>query len=58
MAFDFTHDRQDWLRLEAQERDTLLRLSSMFQAGEESVTVDLLPLIMTVAEAGWLPDEE
>jgi len=56
-AIDFTRDRQDWQRLDPQERDTLLRLSSLFQAGEESVTVDLLPLIMTVAEEGRLEEE-
>lgn len=54
---DFTTDRKDWLTLDAREQDTLLRLSSLFQAGEESVTLDLLPLIMTVAEEGRLEEE-
>jgi len=54
---DFTQDRRDWLRLDAQQQDTLLRLSSLFQAGEESVTIDLLPLMMTMAEEGRLEDE-
>jgi ribonucleoside-diphosphate reductase beta chain len=54
---DLSADRQDWMRLDAQERDTLLRLSSLFQAGEESVTLDLLPLIMTMAEEGRLEEE-
>ncbi len=54
---DFSQDRRDWLGLDLQEQDTLLRLSSLFQAGEESVTVDLLPLIMTMAEERRLEDE-
>jgi ribonucleoside-diphosphate reductase beta chain len=56
-AIDFSRDREDWSRLDAQERDTLLRLSSLFQAGEESVTVDLLPLMMVMAEEGRLEEE-
>lgn len=56
-AIDFTTDRRDWSGLDAQQRDTLLRLTSLFQAGEESVTVDLLPLIMTMAGEGRLEDE-
>ncbi len=54
---DFTADRRDWTGLDAQQRDTLLRLTSLFQAGEESVTLDLLPLIMTMAAEGRLEDE-
>jgi len=54
---DFTQDRRDWLRLDAQQQDTLLRLSSLFQAGEESVTIELLPLMMTMAAEGRLEDE-
>ena len=56
-AIDFSRDREDWTRLDAQERDTLLRLSSLFQAGEESVTLDLLPLMMVMAEEGRLEEE-
>jgi ribonucleoside-diphosphate reductase beta chain len=54
---DFTQDRLDWQRLDDAERDILLRLTSLFQAGEEAVTIDLLPLIATVAEEGRLEEE-
>lgn len=54
---DFARDRTDWATLAAGERDLLLRLTSMFQAGEESVTLDLLPLIQVIAEEGRLEEE-
>jgi ribonucleoside-diphosphate reductase beta chain len=54
---DFSRDREDWARLNHQERDLLLRLTALFLAGEESVTLDLLPLIMTVAREGRLEEE-
>lgn len=47
---DFTTDAADWRRLSDLERDVLLRLTSLFQAGEESVTLDLLPLVQVMAE--------
>ena len=43
MALDFSNDRADWLNLSEVERDFLLRLLALFQAGEEAVTIDLLP---------------
>lgn len=54
---DFSQDREDWQRLSADERDLILRLTSMFQAGEEAVTLDLLPLIMVIAGEGRLEEE-
>jgi ribonucleoside-diphosphate reductase beta chain len=54
---DLTADRADWLSLDDGQRDVLLRLASLFQAGEESVTRDLLPLVLTVAEEGRLEEE-
>ena len=56
-AIDFARDREDWLRLADPERDLLLRLSTLFQAGEEAVTLDLLPLMRTVAREGRLEEE-
>ena len=35
----------------------LLRLTALFQGGEESVTMDLLPLMMVVAQEGRLEEE-
>lgn len=54
---DFQKDAQDWQRLKAEERDLILRLTSLFQAGEEAVTLDLLPLIMVIAQEGRLEEE-
>lgn len=56
-AIDFTRDRADWVRLTESERDVLLRLTTLFQAGEEAVTVDLLPLMQVVAAQGRLDEE-
>ena len=54
---DLQPDAEDWRRLDPQEKDVILRLSTLFQAGEESVTRDLLPLIHTIAEEGRLEEE-
>jgi len=54
---DFSRDKSDWLALDPTERDVLLRLTSLFQGGEESVALDLLPLIETVAAEGRLEEE-
>ncbi|MDH3255128.1 MAG: R2-like ligand-binding oxidase, partial [Acidobacteriota bacterium] len=54
---DFSPDRNDWWKLDELEREVILHLSAMFQAGEESVTLDLLPLIEVVAREGWLEEE-
>ncbi len=56
-TIDFAQDRLDWVRLAEPERDLLLRLTSMFQAGEESVTLDLLPLIQVIAGEGRIEEE-
>jgi len=47
----------DWQSLAAEEQDLLLRLTALFQAGEEAVTLDLLPLIQVIAEEGRLEEE-
>jgi len=54
---DFAQDRRDWQRLSPLEQDVLLRLTVLFQAGEEAVTLDLLPLIMVIAQEGRLEEE-
>ena len=53
---DLAQDARDWDTLTDRERDLLLRLSAQFGAGEESVTVDLLPLIGWAAAAGRTED--
>jgi ribonucleoside-diphosphate reductase beta chain len=54
---DFSQDRQDWLSLSAEEHDLILRLTALFQAGEEAVTLDLLPLINVIAHEGRIEEE-
>jgi ribonucleoside-diphosphate reductase beta chain len=54
---DFTRDRADWLTLDDDQQKAILQITSLFQAGEEGVTVDLLPLIMVIAEEGRLEEE-
>jgi ribonucleoside-diphosphate reductase beta chain len=56
-ALDLIQDRADWLRLGDAERDLLLRLTALFQAGEEAVTLDILPFIRTVAREGRIEEE-
>jgi ribonucleoside-diphosphate reductase beta chain len=56
-AIDLGGDRQTWEGFEPLVRDIVLRNVSLFQAGEEGVTLDLLPLIMNVARRGWIEDE-
>lgn len=54
---DFSHDKRDWERLTYEERDVLICLSTLFMAGEEAVTRDLLPLIHVIAQQGRLEEE-
>ncbi|MDX2160734.1 MAG: R2-like ligand-binding oxidase [bacterium] len=54
---DFSQDKQDWAHLIDAEKDVVLRLTALFQGGEEAVTLDLLPLIMTIAREGRIEEE-
>ena len=54
---DLTKDKADWSMLKVDEKDLILRLLAMFVAGEEAVTLDLLPLIHVVAREGRLEEE-
>jgi ribonucleoside-diphosphate reductase beta chain len=54
---DYRQDISDWQRLTDDEQDVLRRLTSLFVAGEESVTLDLLPLIQVIAREGRLEEE-
>ena len=54
---DFSQDRIDWARMRPDERDLVLRLTALFQAGEEAVTLDLLPLIQVIASEGRIEEE-
>lgn len=54
---DLTQDKEDWARIPDEYKERLLPLILGFQAGEEAVTLDLLPLIMTIAREGRLEEE-
>jgi ribonucleoside-diphosphate reductase beta chain len=54
---DFTKDKQDWAGFTGEEKDLIWLLLSMFVAGEEAVTLDLLPLIQAIAQEGRLEEE-
>ncbi|GAB4500347.1 MAG: R2-like ligand-binding oxidase [Anaerolineales bacterium] len=54
---DLTKDKHDWAKFTDEEKDLCLLLLSMFVAGEEAVTLDLLPLIQAIAEEGRIEEE-
>ena len=54
---DFRRDREQWLELPDDERGALTQIASLFLAGEEGVTLDLLPLVLTIAREGRLEEE-
>ena len=56
-SIDLSRDAEDWQRCSDREKEVLLHLTCLFQAGEESVTLDLLPLIQVIAEEGRLEEE-
>lgn len=56
-SIELARDAADWRGFSAEEQDVLLRLTSLFLGGEESVAKDLLPLIAAVAREGRLEEE-
>lgn len=54
---DFTQDKETWQTFTDDEKEASLRLGAMFQAGEEAVTRDLLPLIRVISMEGRLEEE-
>jgi ribonucleoside-diphosphate reductase beta chain len=56
-AVDFAQDRRDWESLDELQRETILSLTSLFVAGEEAVTLDLLPLVLAIARDGRIEEE-
>lgn len=49
---DLAQDILDWPRFSDIERDAVLRLTASFAAGEEAVTLDLVPLLHAVNQLG------
>jgi ribonucleoside-diphosphate reductase beta chain len=54
---DFAPDRDDWAALPAPRRERIMQLCALFHAGEEAVTLDLLPLLRAVAAEGRMEEE-
>ena len=54
---DFSQDRADWEAMDDERRKAIVRLSARFLAGEEAVTLDLLPLVLAIARQGRLEEE-
>jgi ribonucleoside-diphosphate reductase beta chain len=54
---DFSKDKQDWATFKDEEKDLIWLLLALFAAGEEAVTLDLLPLIEVIAREGRIEEE-
>ncbi|MDC0763594.1 R2-like ligand-binding oxidase [Brevibacillus sp. AG] len=54
---DFTQDREDYANMNLEQKEETLGRIAGFLGGEEAVTLDLLPLIMVIAEEGRLEEE-
>lgn len=53
---DFTQDAEDWKQLADDEKRYVMLLASEFLAGEEAVTLDILPLLKAMANQGRLEE--
>jgi ribonucleoside-diphosphate reductase beta chain len=56
-AIDLSRDVEEWQSLSDDERDLLLRVTSLFQAGEETVVIDLVPLLLVIGREGRFEEE-
>lgn len=54
---DLSQDKRDWATFSPDEKELIYLLLGLFVAGEEAVTLDLLPLIEVVAREGRLEEE-
>jgi len=55
---DCEQDRRDWAQMSGEERDLILRVGSLFLAGEEAVTHDLAPLLVAIRREGGHTEDE
>jgi ribonucleoside-diphosphate reductase beta chain len=56
-TIDLSKDTADYANLNDLEKTVLQHLTAMFVAGEESVVLDLLPLMLAVAKEGRIEEE-
>lgn len=56
-AIDLSREAADWDAFTEDERDLALRLATLFIAGEEAVTEDIMPFVRAMGAEGRLGDE-
>ncbi|MER2598539.1 MAG: R2-like ligand-binding oxidase [Caldilineales bacterium] len=54
---DLVQDQRDWATFNHEEKELIYTLLALFVAGEEAVTLDLLPLIEVMAREGRIEEE-
>ncbi|WP_077211773.1 R2-like ligand-binding oxidase [Bacillus dakarensis] len=54
---DFSQDKEDWESLTYAQREELMQLISQFYGAEESVTIDILPMISAISKVGYFEEE-
>ena len=54
---DFSQDKEDWKKLNEEQKLEVLTQFAQFIGGEEAVTQDILPMIMAVSKKGWFEEE-
>jgi ribonucleoside-diphosphate reductase beta chain len=57
LEIDLARDPADWARMTEDQRAGMQQINALFVAGEESVTLDLLPLVLAIAREGRLEEE-
>lgn len=50
-------DKKDWETCSTQEKELILHLTSLFQSGEESVTNEIVPLLLAVSKEHRIEEE-
>ncbi|WP_077211774.1 R2-like ligand-binding oxidase [Bacillus dakarensis] len=54
---DFSKDKADWQSLTEIQRNELLLQVSQFYGAEESVTIDIMPMISAISKVGYFEEE-
>jgi ribonucleoside-diphosphate reductase beta chain len=55
-ALDYAADREQWAAMPVEYQDAVIGVATGFMVGEESVTLDILPLVMAMADEGRLEE--
>ena len=57
MDIEFSQDKKDWETLTEHQRKEMTKLIAYFIGAEEAVTSDIMSLIMTCSNKGWIEEE-